>query len=62
MLATAEEEDQRVQCIDDITGTGLPWLAVRQPRAQKSKCVRDLGVFEKLGERGAIAGYQGHSS
>ena len=30
LLATAEEEDQRVECIDDITGKELPWSEVRQ--------------------------------
>ena len=30
ILATAEEENQRVLCVDDITGKELPWSEVRQ--------------------------------
>ena len=29
LLATAEEENQCVQCIDDITSKELPWSEVR---------------------------------
>ena len=52
---TGEEEDQRVQCIDDITGEELPWSAVRQARDQEVKYLPDLVVYEKVDERDAIA-------
>ena len=58
MLATAEEEDQRDQCIEDITGKEPPWSAVRQSREQELKYLRDFGVYEKVDERDAIARYQ----
>ena len=58
MLATAEEEDQRAQCIDDITNKVLPWSAVRQAGEQELIFLRDLGVYEKVDKREAIARYQ----
>ena len=58
ILATAADEDQRVQCFEDITGEEPPWSAVRQAREQKLKYLRDLGVYEKVDERDAIARYQ----
>ena len=45
--AIAEEEDQVVQCIDGIV--------VRSLREQELKYLRDLGVYEKVAEREAIA-------
>ena len=58
LLATAEEEDQRVECIDDITGKELPWSEVRQAGEQELKYVRDLGVYEKVDVREPIEKYQ----
>ena len=54
----AGEEDQRVQCIDDITGKEFVWSEVRQAREQEFTHLRDVGVYEKVAERGAIAKYQ----
>ena len=61
-MAAAEEEHQRVQYIDDITGKGLPWSQVRQAREQELNYLRDLGVYEKVDEREAIDKRSGHSS
>ena len=58
MPATAEEEDQRVQCFDDIFGKELPWTAIRQACDQSLKYVCDFGVCDKFDERDAIARYQ----
>ena len=57
-LAPAEEEDQRAQCLDDITEKELSWSEVRQARDQELAYVRDLGVHEKVDEREAIETYQ----
>ena len=47
--AAVGEDDQRVQCIDDITGKELPWSQVRQAPEQDltyfcaiSECAREL--------------------
>ena len=53
-----KEEEQDVICFDDITGKELPWHAVRKARDLELKYLRDLGVYEKVDERGAIAQYQ----
>ena len=58
ILAEVEEEEQDVICIDDVTGEELPWHAVRKAREQGLKHLRDLGVYEKVHEREAIAQYQ----
>ena len=57
ILATPEEEDQRVQCIDDTAGEELPWSDMRQARGEGFAYLRDLGVYEKVDEREAIAKY-----
>ena len=54
-----EEEEKHVMCIDDVTGNELPWHEVRKAREQELKYVRDLGVYEKVDEREAVAQYQG---
>ena len=41
-------------CIDDVTGKDLPWHEVRKAREQELRCLRDLGVYEKVDEREAI--------
>ena len=58
MLADGEEEqEQDVICFDDITGKELPWHAVRRAREWELKYLRDLGVFEKVDEKEAVAKY-----
>ena len=44
--------------IDDITDKELPRHEVRQTREQELKDLCDLGVYEKVEEREAIAQYQ----
>ena len=39
------------------SGRELPWHAVREARELELKCVRDLGVYEKAGEKEAVARY-----
>ena len=53
-----EEEDQRVPCIDDITGEELLLSAVCHARQQERTYLRHLGVYEKVAEREAIVKYQ----
>ena len=58
MLADVEEgQEQDVICIDDITGKELPWHAVRKARELELKYLRDLGVYEKVDEKEAVAKY-----
>ena len=58
MLADVEEgQEQDVICIDDITGKELPWRAVRKARELELKYLRDLGVYEKVDEKEAVAKY-----
>ena len=58
MLADVEEEqEQDVLCIDDITGKEQPWRAVRKARELELKYLRDLGVYEKVDEKDAVAKY-----
>ena len=58
MLADVEEEqEQDVICFDDITGKELPWHAVRKARELELKYLRDLGVYEKVDEKEAVAKY-----
>ena len=58
MLADVEERrEQDVICIDDITGKELPWHAVRKARELELKYLRDLGVYEKVNEKEAVAKY-----
>ena len=58
MLADVEEgQEQGVICIDDITGKEPPWHAVRKAREQELKYLRDLGVYEKVDEKEAVAKY-----
>ena len=38
-----------------ITGKELPWQAVKQAREKELKYLRELGVFEKVDERTAVA-------
>ena len=58
MLAERVAENQNVVCVDDITGKELPWHAVLKAREQELKFLRDLGVYENVDEREAIAKYQ----
>ena len=58
MLVDVEEEQkQDVICFDDITGKELPWHAVRKARELELKYFRDLGVYEKVDEKEAVAKY-----
>ena len=58
MLADVEERrEQDVICIDDITGKELPWHTVRKARELELKYLRDLGVYEKVDEKEAVAKY-----
>ena len=58
MLADVEEgQEQDVICIDDITGKELQWRAVRKARELEMKYLRDLGVYEKVDEKEAVAKY-----
>ena len=58
MLAERVAQNHKVVCIDDITGKELPWHAVLKAREQELKFLRDLGVYENVDEREAIAKYQ----
>ena len=49
MLADVEEEEQYVIFFDGITGKKLQWHAVRKACELESRCLRDLGVYEKIG-------------
>ena len=55
MLAEAGEEDEFIKCFDDITGKELPWQAVKEAREKEVKYLRELGVYEKVDERAAVA-------
>ena len=44
-------------CFDDITGKELLWWAVKEPREKELKYLRELGVYEKVDERAAVAKY-----
>ena len=58
MLADVEEEqEQDVICFDDITGKELPWHAVCKAHELELKYLRDLGVYEKVDEKEAVAKY-----
>ena len=58
MLAdVAEEQEQDVICFDDITSKELLWHAVRKARELELKYLRDLGVYEKVDEKEAVAKY-----
>ena len=48
-----EKTEQHVIFIDDVT-----WHEVRRAREQELKYLRDLGVYEEVDEREAIAHYQ----
>ena len=54
-LAEVEEQGQMILCIDDVTGKELLWQAVRQAREQELRYLRELGVYEKFDEQGAVA-------
>ena len=58
MLARAGEEDGCIKCFDDITGKELPWQAVMEAREKELKYLRELGVYEKVDERAAVAKYK----
>ena len=58
ILAEVGEVDQRFLCFDDATSKDLLWHEVRQSRDQQLKYLRDLGVYEQVDEREAIAQYQ----
>ena len=57
MLAEAGEEDGFIKCFDDITGKEQPWQAVKRAREKELKYLRELGVYEKVHERAAVAKY-----
>ena len=58
MLAdVGEEHEQDVICFDNITGKELPWHAVRKARELELKYLRDLGAYEKVDEKEAVAKY-----
>ena len=56
-LSTADGADQRVHCIDDITGQQLRWPAVRLVE-QALKYPRDLRAYGTVDELVAVATYQ----
>ena len=58
ILADVEEEEQDVIFFDDIIGKELPWHAVRKARELELKYLRDLGVYEKIDEKEAVAQYR----
>ena len=55
MLADVEEKEQDVTCFDNITSQKLPWHAVRKAREMEWEYLRDLGVYEKVDEKEAVA-------
>ena len=55
MLAGAGEEDKIIKCFDDVTGKELPWQAVKEACEKELKCLRELGVCDKVDERTAVA-------
>ena len=55
MLAGAGDEDEFFKCFDDITGKELPWQGVKETREKELKYLRELGVYEKVDERAAVA-------
>ena len=57
MLTESGEEDEFIRCYDDITQKELLWQAVEQAREKELKYLRELGVFEKVDERAAVAKY-----
>ena len=57
MLAEACEENEFIKCFDDIIGEELPWQAVKEAREKELKYLRELGVYEKVDERTAVAKY-----
>ena len=58
LVDVEERREQYVICIDDITGKELPWHAVRKARELELKYWRDLGVYEKVNEKEAVANYE----
>ena len=56
-LPGAGEEDGFIKCYDDTTGKELPWQAVEPGREKELKYLRELGVYEKVDERAAVAKY-----
>ena len=52
-----KDREQDVKCIDEIIGKELPWHAVRKARELELKYLRDLGVYEKVNEKEAVAKY-----
>ena len=57
MLAEAGEENELIKRSDDIIGEELPWQAVKEAREKVLKYLRELGVYEKVDERTAVAKY-----
>ena len=57
MLAEACEENEFIKYFDDIIGVELPWQAVKEAREEELKYLRELGVYEKVDERTAVAKY-----
>ena len=49
------KQEQYVICFDDITGKELPRHAVRKARELELRFLRDLGVYEKVDEKEAVA-------
>ena len=57
MLAEAGVEDVFVKCSDDTTGKELPWQVVKETPEKELKYLRELGVYEQVDERAAVAQY-----
>ena len=56
-LTWRRNKNKDLICSDDITGNDLPWHAVRKARELELKYLRDLGVYEKVDEKEAVAKY-----
>ena len=57
ILAGAGDEDEFFKCFDDMTRKELPWQGVKETREKELKYLRELGVYEKVDERTAVAKY-----
>ena len=57
MLAGARDKDSFIKGFEGITGKEVPWQTVKQTRGQGLKYLRELGVYDKVGEHAAVAKY-----
>ena len=55
ILAGARDEDEFFKCFDDMAGKELLWHGVKETREKELKYLRELGVYEKVDERAAVA-------